>query len=201
MQTFKQFLSEANAPDLVSFIEGKCSQFLSESGRKGLLRRGMKRFDIAGELSLNDRTLPYGERSPRLDRKPTDTMGAGAPVLDLEAYGRHAAYILPVGHFRIVWSPKVRDLYSTLSDNRHNLESIADFLDSLGYTDGDLEDAVQSKTEVMLSCSKYIILPFSRRPEWVDNETWGDFTARVDKQAESAAAVSDEILKALKIKG
>lgn len=79
MITFKQFLNEEDIDQLARLIEKDCGPFLKESGRRGLLFRGVQDTspeNAAGEVDdpINEgKKILYWKKAVRKDRRPKDT--------------------------------------------------------------------------------------------------------------------------------
>lgn len=105
-----------------------------------------------------------------------------------EISGFNNRYLFPVGNYKIVWSPKINDLYrrlyklSTLKvvDYGYGSESDPKLIDNLyeyfiqnklldTYTDKNLKKAVVSKNEIMVNCKEYYLVD-SKVIDEVDDE-------------------------------
>lgn len=90
-------------------------------------------------------------------------------------YGDMLGIILPVGEFKFLWSPKVRDLYQFYINSRTEAlehtpvdrvwQRMAEYpkrfinkLPSLQYQDTDLVSAINSRHEIMLYCDNCLML-------------------------------------------
>lgn len=134
-----QDLFEEENPSLLALIKTKCSSFLSESGKKGLLYRGASNpGTFMGLYQTSDgNSAQVYSKTARKDRKPLNTNVEISNVLDdwfeknigfrarsqavfafpegnkrfAEEYGGAHCVIFPIGNFSYAWSPLVTDLY------------------------------------------------------------------------------------------
>ena len=170
----------AERQEAIALIKKDCQPFLKQCGGlplyRGMLKKG---------LHLKNRV--------RQDREPTDTSpflhytaddwfkekfginARGAAMFTTGNYKIASYYggnlekvfaVFPIGEFKFIWSPKVRDLYMSSETllfkkgervkNDDILKSrIEDWLDSKEYTDSNLPEAIASKKEVMIACQEY----------------------------------------------
>lgn len=152
MKTFKLFIQ---AVDFKKLIESQCGPFLTESGRQGLLFRGIYDKDIENSgAALTDagEELRFTTLSVRQDREPytmnkkmhdainfwfKDRFGfkarsaamfciGEAGKLLTFGYGDGSHTVFPKGDFTYVWSPQVKDLWYITSDWARNKNVVVD---------------------------------------------------------------------------
>lgn len=97
-------------------------------------------------------------------------------------YGR-PCYVFPKGDFKFLWSPKVRDLYSTLRQDADivsgeeyssalklakMIDNVKQVLPQYHYMDDEFEAAVHSNYEIMIYCAEYLAVPFEHGNYIVD---------------------------------
>ncbi|KAA5842656.1 hypothetical protein F2A38_10640 [Pseudomonas chlororaphis] len=74
----------------------------------------------------------------------------------------HVMRIIPLSDYRYCWSPKVKDLiFSAQRLATSSPQEIENHLDSLSYSETDLQAAYDMGNEVMLYCENYIAIPIS----------------------------------------
>lgn len=193
MTTFKQFISEADG-QLSNMIEDKCSYFLNESHRSGLLYRGLdwEHAAAAGTLSVSTTELEYGIFKVRKDRQSystrediheayneyfekrfgwkvrSESVFATGDWGMSTLYGFESAMVFPIGPFKYVWSPKVKDiikfghrLLDTETDQLKSQDQIIEIMDDLAYQSGDLQVAIKSGNEIMIGCDQFLAVRFN----------------------------------------
>lgn len=73
------------------------------------------------------------------------------------ASSRHIVRVIPLGEYKICWSPINSDLF--LYGNHAKEETIEKYLELGRYQESDLEEAIKSGHEIMLYCDQYIAIP------------------------------------------
>lgn len=74
----------------------------------------------------------------------------------------HVIRVIPTSDYRYCWSPRVSDLIFSAEKMKSASEAeIEAHLDSLDYTDSDLNEAYKTGHEVMLNCEQFIGIPVS----------------------------------------
>lgn len=213
MITFKQYLAEEKQ-DLVKFLRENCGQavydmFQAESYLwRGAKKKGTELF------SFGEDTFEGYFGHPREDRVPRDTpRWAHDAINDYfksefneplrsnslfcysqrnKAGGYGSIYaIIPMGNYKIFWSPVIDDLTTTLFpdaagddfehafvggevywsvDKRMDLKDVTQemqvryihsTLDNAGYKQGSAFDALKSGSELMVRCQSYLALSIS----------------------------------------
>ena len=85
------------------------------------------------------------------------------------AYGSTNLMILPMGDFKVVWSPQVVDLYATPIDTMVTVKdgvrafdkaAIWGFLDKRNYKIGSLPAAITARSEIMVCGDEYLAITF-----------------------------------------
>lgn len=185
---------ESRVNAALKMIEYHCGPFLRESKRSGFLIRGIKGLSgLASKsvLDIDNEELEYAVKQVRGDRKPLDstpirhefvdkwfkeTVGFSARSEAVFAYGKHVdkgevspygtpCIIFPIGEIKYVWSAKVQDLYSDIPGTIRSEESLRKWLDDQGYKTTGLEEAVQSKSEIMIKCESYFAFPLEYKDQ------------------------------------
>lgn len=186
MKTFKQFLLEEDQ-DIFELIKKDCQPFLEAANGKFLIR-GAKSID--GSKIYKDKNIQfsYSKRQVRKDRNPRETSKKDQAIQDewfkdkfgvkarseslfcLSEYKKYLAYgygkgnvcsIFPIGEFKIIWSPKIKDLFGELSEYSNiTANEIRSKLESANYIDTDIDSALESNCELMLICDEYYSLPY-----------------------------------------
>jgi hypothetical protein len=170
-----------------------CNPFRQLAGAHNLYR-GKK-----GPLLIKHGTKDYMIQTiktiyPRNDRKPTDTPVEYHELLDdkfeskfgwrarsegvfaTSDYGQATAYghvylFFPIGSFKFIWSPKIRDLYMEIDEIADDVRSVGEDEDVIRkaviigidhmaktYTDSSLKMAVKSGHEIMFKCNSYYLV-------------------------------------------
>lgn len=193
MTTFKQFILESDG-QLSNIIEDKCSYFLNESHRSGLLYRGLEweRAAANGTASIGGTQIEYGIFNVRKDRQSYSTRedihyaynGYFEKRFGWKArsesvfvtgdwgmstlYGFESAMVFPIGKFKYVWSPKVKDiikfghhLLDTETDKLKSQDQVIELMDDLSYQSGDLQAAIRSGNEIMIGCDQFLAVRFN----------------------------------------
>jgi len=158
----------------IKTIKQDCQPFLEQAGGR-LLFRGSNSF-----VSGKGPSKLFQKRTVRTDRKPLSTdllvhqasddwfhdefgiRGRSAAVF---ATGDHTAAntygtvyaIFPIGDFKFIWSPVVRDLFVAGRDI-HFASQVVPYLEKAGYRDRDLAKAIKSSKEIMIACKEYYML-------------------------------------------
>jgi len=149
-----------------------------------------------GNRARQDTVIEYALKAPRSDRKPSDTprrihvildrwfnqhFGVNARSAATFCYGEKSrdqvlqygtAYaVFPVGDFKIIWSPKIADLYGDVETEllpkirRGEFDdeetAISEWMMEQDYTDSKPVEAIKSNMELMLICSKYYAFAYS----------------------------------------
>lgn len=149
---------------------------LPKKGQKTFYAHGKGPDDALTVLEMTPRDNRQPSDMPQqyhtfLDRYFLDTVGfrarsqavfcVGLPALrDISSYGR-THVVFPVGEFEYTWSPTVEDLYGDLiyrryfRDAENQEEALRKHLDEQHYQTTQLNEAVTSKSEIMVKCSKY----------------------------------------------
>lgn len=190
MKTFKDFILEREAaPELdgkttMDFIMKNCSKYLRENNdpTMNIMWRGMP-FKSQGSVV----------KTVRKDRKPVDTNFKVHGILDEwfnDTFGLRARsqglfvtgdmkqagtygerfIIFPVGDYKYVWSPEVRDLLKVAKSDialvlrdkpqSDHESAIRGIMDGLNYQTDGLVEALRTKHEVVMMCDQYIAVPY-----------------------------------------
>ena len=133
--------------------------------------------------ALQSRAIMYWEKSVRSDRQPKDTNRQQHQIIDdwfktkfgfgarsqamfclgetgkklLRHYGT-PMIVFPIGEFKYVWSPSVKDLYNEVGQETHLLQDedkLVDYLNDCRYIDSHLHKAVNMSHEIMIKCDRY----------------------------------------------
>ena len=165
---------EAELQDAIKIIKRDCKPFLEQfEGR--FLFRGSNSF-VTGKGP----TKFFQKRSVRTDRKPMNTdddihkvtddwfnekfgiRGRSGAMFATGNFGEARAYgtvycIFPIGDFKFVWSPVVKDLFVAGRDINSAKDAVP-YLDKAGYRDTDFGKAIKSGKEIMIACKEYYML-------------------------------------------
>jgi hypothetical protein len=163
-------------PDTIAFIKKNCSPFLRESKRM-LVYRGVKSGGPFAFIGI-----------PRKDRRPLDTdddVHKGVDKAFLNIFGWRARsqaifvtgdeyqanyygklyVIFPIGNFKYVYAPQVRDLYHAQMafskggyEDRPKPQKMFDSFVRRNYRDTNLTKAIKSDVEIAISCKQYFAL-------------------------------------------
>lgn len=157
-----------NFDDIVAILKRDCKQVIDKIENRFFLR-GVR----ASSVPLAE----FSKKNIRPDRKPMSTdlamhhamdnwfnekfgFKARSAALfttgdfkDARSYGAVYA-IFPIGDFRFIWSEVIGDLFISMRDP----ERMGEILDDANYKDTDLESALSSGHEIMLSCKEYYAL-------------------------------------------
>lgn len=82
--------------------------------------------------------------------------------------------VIPVGQFDYIWSPTVHDnmvLADHIEDNDMTHQQVIEFLEQQQYTNQNLNDAVQSGNEIILSCVEYFHISEQMLHHWNSDYT------------------------------
>lgn len=84
----------------------------------------------------------------------------GAGRSSASSYG-NVFVIFPIGDFKYLWSPKVRDLFVDSAPKHYEGgQEVADaHLESYAYENDDLPRALKTRNEIMVLCDKYYAIP------------------------------------------
>lgn len=147
---------------IVELIIRDCKPFISEY-TTGLLYRGMRNKDqeIMKVKTREDRkpknmdAIVHDKMDAWFNEKfKFKARSAAAFVVgnfaEARSYGQVYA-VFPIGDFKFAWSPKVSDLFIQVSEDG----DIEGQLENFNYRDTDLNAAINSKNEIMLSCKEY----------------------------------------------
>jgi len=191
---FKNYLIEIEKKDqplehirnktIIEMLEKDCKQFLKES-RGTFIWRGVK--NLQSKMGGKD----YIKIKPRINRQPTDTplyihkyvdkvfkekfgwpaRSEGVFVTGEKARARYfgeLASVWPIGSFKFVWSPSVRDFTVDMPTDLVDYESMdelpvgaeIDLIEILeSYTNKDLLQAIRMNKEIMIKCKEYYLIP------------------------------------------
>jgi hypothetical protein len=182
MITFKQFISEEELLTVKELIERDCKPFLDESKRTFFLTRGIG--DGPAEensiIGLSGKHMMYFHKQVRTDRKPTgssqllhqtadayfeETFGVKSrsnSMFTFSENGGSSIYdnlcvVFPIGNFKFVWSPDVRDMFASAYGNTS--DQIRQWLERSNYQDDDFVGALKSYCEIMVTCGSYYAFP------------------------------------------
>ena len=189
---FKGYVNEDGAEDLqeaLDYMGVHCSKFLKDamrggrfmwSGRKnrhsnwfvGDVRKGRRPVDSSNQLhdKMDDMFLKkFGFRA-----RSNVLFCTGSH--NTTSYYGNTYSIWPIGDYKFVWSPSVRDIVVELENMEDEWESgypltsteeekdvretgrLEDLMRK--YTDKDIKAAIKSGNEIMLHCKKYVALNF-----------------------------------------
>jgi len=183
IQHLKEESDERERSDLINDIHDKCNKFLKLS--LGLpLYRGKKGYSIEKYKIITSRTdrtpvdMPI-EYHELLDEQFESEFGwkarsegvfATHDFRQANAYGM-VYFFFPIGDFKYIWSPKIRDLYihldqiadgemerakSTINIERVMKSSIEDIVDT--YIDNKFMSAIKSEHEITFKCNSYYMV-------------------------------------------
>lgn len=163
-------LESMDEDEIIALIKRDCKPFIEENA--GVLLRGMRKKSWS----------PF-KQDVRQDRNPRNTRQAVQDVLDkwfdekfgfkarsqavfttgsfpdARSYGTVYA-IFPIGNFKYVWSTEIPDLFFvTHNISTDNPEEVIEKLEEADYKSTDLEIAIKTGHEVMLSCKQYYAIP------------------------------------------
>jgi len=183
----KRFLTEESKEEIKDILQRDCSKYLKEVGKNVLYRASKKNVKDIMKLA------------PRIDRRPRDTNVMVHKVLDdlfkqkygwnvrsngifvsadpssIFIYGKPYTFF-PIGDYKYVWSPKVRDLTTTVYEI--GLESFGILKISgnwkkalkdnevmiklkrlvLSYKTNDLLGSPYDDTEIVFNCKEYYLV-------------------------------------------
>lgn len=67
--------------------------------------------------------------------------------------------IFPIGEFKIIWSPEVKDLFMQIDFGKEiRRKNIDELLGSLEFQDNDVKAALKSSSELMVICDEYYVV-------------------------------------------
>jgi len=184
MILFNQYINEAEE-SLVDLILKNCQPFLKAIGNdpvKYALYRGMK----SGHEKYVKKTVRKNRKSLSTLKKIHDILNdafykefgikarseclfAVGDSITAEDYGT-VHYIFPIGKFKFYWSPKVRDLFNEIADNKISSKVPESKVMAFAkktvktYQKTDLKKAIKSRHEIMIDCKKYYAVK-KYRPE------------------------------------
>lgn len=148
----------------MDFVTKNCKPFLNDWKLSyGFLYRGMQKYKNAPDAFVKsvrkdrDTMNMSGRLHKEIDQYFFDKFGirgrsnaifCSGEEYDVELYGP-AHIIFPVGRYKILWSPEVKDLYIKIHLNTM-YETLAT------YKIGDIKEAIRSGNEIMIHCKSYI---------------------------------------------
>lgn len=154
--------------DIIEYLED-CKPFLKDwkkCNTDDLLMSGRKRMDnyFIGKVRKNRRPMnTKKEMHDKLDDlfnekfgvKPRSNSLFCTAVYDVAGSYGDAFVIFPIEEYKIIWSKDVDDLFMRLGSSREhvNLDKIVD-----SYETGNLCEALNSDSEIMLLCDEYLAL-------------------------------------------
>jgi len=160
--------------EIVDLIKRDCKIFL-DTKPSGLLYRGMtgkpnRSFKQSVRQDRRPRNMPP-EVSTAIDNWFNENFGFKARSQgvfvtgefdDARSYGKPFA-VFPIGAFPFVWSNDVGDLFHLM----HNVDpdEVASELDTAGYQDSEMDDAIKSGNEIMIGCKAYYAVPITSEAE------------------------------------
>ena len=179
---------ESRVNATLKMIEYHCGPFLRESKRSGFLIRGIKGLSGLQSktvLDIDNEDIEYSIKQVRGDRRPLDSAPIRHEFLDdwfkekvgfnarseaVFAYGQYVdkseitpygtpCIIFPIGEIKYVWSTKVQDLFSDIPGSIHSEEALTKWLERQDYKTTGLDEAVQSRSEIMIKCGSYFVFP------------------------------------------
>ena len=229
MKTFKQFILEDNEESLKDFLKTNCADAIKDfqHSQKILYRGGSSSGTERKTFKENDIEYKGYIKNARKNRQPMSTPIWAHEVIDnffkkkfniaarsaalfcttntsqASLYGDEVFMIFPIGNYKIIWSPTVKDLtlqiFPDLGDyapgdllaggkefwfqqrgissvknvnGSMQLDKIESDLQSFKYRDDDDVGALQSKSELMVICDSYLMIPMSARTdikEWLND--------------------------------
>jgi len=177
-------------PNLIDVIKRDCAPFLKQGGSKPLWR-GMRSQSTSTALNVqvNGREIFLYTKLVRQDRKPLSTSTKMHAIIDdyfyekfglrartqgvfgygqegrkyVEEFGEPYA-VFPIGDFKYVWSPKVKDLTYNMWSLTSEQQKAADpafmkeYLDSKKYKTNGLKAALKTDHEISVLCNKFYSL-------------------------------------------
>lgn len=182
---FKEFLSEepvltSSQKDTKEILLADCKPFFAEWNKSELVYRAM-RFRDAGLAELND--SPLHVFNVGKNRKPTDTDPKLHQLIDdalfekfkirgrsecafatgyideAKKYGKDTVFaFFPIGPFEFVWSPRITDAFRFFDDRDPEIAYEQIISGSVGYTNENLNEAIDSFNEIMFKCDSYYLL-------------------------------------------
>ena len=168
----------------IALIKRDCQPYLSQVSDPMKLRRGVSRttqkIDPDGTPVFNKKKAHLDNRYPRgsymsvhhdiVNEYFTKTFGfpfrngvmAIGDQIKASEFGTDVA-IFPIGEFKFLWSPRVRDLNNAISDwslnfNIRDSKNIINKMKKVGYRTTDLQKAIDSKNEIMIWAEEYYTL-------------------------------------------
>jgi len=193
----KRYLTESKTKqEIIETLEKDCKPFISKMGKSRILLRGSRRANPDGIIKL----------SPRSDRKPLSTNPGIQKIIDevfqsefgwkprstglfcttvfntALFYGQTNS-IWPIGPFKFLWSQKISDFFSWISDvspteysqlikgsitnltpgeasDPEVIKKVKEILKKAvdQYTDKNLSKALNSNSEIMIGCKNYYMV-------------------------------------------
>jgi hypothetical protein len=182
---------------LIEALKQSCGPFLKQSGIKPLWR-GMPTEPKDYEyVTISGEEVPLYKKWVRQDRKPLSTTVKMHKVIDdyffekfnvrarsqgIFCYGEEGRKyteefgslyaVFPIGEFKYVWSPKVKDLTYALGNltsaelKAIDPEVIGKFLDGKKYKMNGLKAALNTDCEISVICSSFYAVRISDEQEY-----------------------------------
>ena len=184
---------DADFNTLVEMIKKDCAPFLQAIDGAGFLYRGVQTNsgrNVLNSIVYYEKKVRTDRKplstEPRLSkivddwfekkfgfRARQETMfarGENAQLSSLQGYGTPCV-VFPIGSFEFVWSEKVFDLYTNLYipsnvTGTENITAAAEkFLEDAEFKSTGMDDAVQSRMEVLVKCPSYYAVPLQYREQ------------------------------------
>jgi len=174
MIQFNQYLNEEDEESPADLIIKNCQPFLKKIGYK------VTKYPLYRGMDENSKVV---KKTVRKNRKPLDTkieihnmlndafykkfkIKARSECIFVAGYESFSAdfgrlfYIFPIGNFKFLWSPKIKDLFNKVggfkiySKTKSEMETIFKKLVDK-YQKTDLKKAIKSHHEIMIDCKEY----------------------------------------------
>ena len=185
---FQEYINEETkkypVEEMANMIKKDCKSFLKEVGENSIYRGYKKQIKTIERIKSRSDRKPLG--TPKEDHDMLNKMFkkkfgwkarsegvfCSNDINDVQQYGIvHLFY--PIGQYKYVWSPKVKDLTVNLEDF-DNYEDDFDTFDEYvewiisTYKDTGLKDAISYEHEVSVKCKEYYLVhPFHDIHDWL----------------------------------
>lgn len=154
--------------------------------------RGLTQDNVAGTVfdPIDEGEIKYWKKQVHKDRKPKDInvgihkeidqwfdkefgikarsqsmfcLGQNGRKVSLNQYGE-VCVVFPIGDFKYVWSPRIKDLYNEVNDDwdadeESEVAALRYMLETGAYTDKEFDAAVKGASEIMIVCDSYYAFP------------------------------------------
>ena len=193
-----EITQQHNPRSLRDFIQAECQPYLKHGLPRGVfMYRGMNASHYTQELEEGGShdwpaMLEWTIAQRRLDRKPKDTArwkhaaaddffatefgwkarSQAVFAIGFEPFARlygQSHVIIPIGNFRVVWSPMVAD-FTVSIESIQSHEDFEEWIKHFGrkYMETNLDAAIESGNEIMLDCDSYIAIQLPTEKQDLD---------------------------------